>query len=228
MSSLDYRSRPSPNFGPRAPGAAIDILLLHYTGMASAAAALDRLCDPASQVSCHWLVEEDGTVWKLVEEQHRAWHAGRSWWAGVSDINSRSIGVELVNPGHELGYRPFPLPQMTAFADLARAILARHAIPRCRVLGHSDVAPERKSDPGELFDWAWLADQGIGLWPAAAATVAIVPDQGLRRIGYRVEGTDPDPAVIAAFQRHFLPHNLSGILDAETRGRISAVAAALA
>ena len=151
-----HRHRPSPNFGPRAPDKPIDILLIHYTGMESAEAALDRLCDPAAQVSAHYLIEEDGTIWSLVDEQHRAWHAGIAYWAGETDINSRSIGIELVNPGHELGYRPFPMPQMEALAGLAREILARHTIPNHRVLGHSDVAPERKCDPGELFDWAWL------------------------------------------------------------------------
>ena len=219
------KSRPSPNFGPRPAGTAIDILLIHYTGMESAEAALDRLCDPASQVSAHYLIEEDGRIWSLVDEQHRAWHAGIAYWAGETDINSRSIGIELVNPGHELGYRPFPMPQMEALAGLAREIVARHKIPNHRVLGHSDVAPERKCDPGELFDWAWLAAQGVGIWPADS-----VPSDGgdaagdLRRIGYKVEGDTPSTAVVTAFQRHFRPSRVDGCLDRDTQDIIAAVA----
>ncbi len=202
----------------------IDILLLHYTGMSSAQAALDRLCDPEAGVSCHWLIEEDGTVWQLVDEQHRAWHAGVAYWAGETDINSRSIGIELVNPGHEFGYRPFPKAQMQAIATLAREILSRHKIPPHRVLGHSDVAPERKMDPGELFDWAWLAGQGVGIWPSGEMVEPSPgPAEDLRRIGYRVGEEGPDPAVIAAFQRHFLPETLSRVLDAATRLRLALI-----
>lgn len=157
-------ARPSPNYSDRAPGA-IDILVLHYTGMSSCGDALARLCDPAAKVSAHYLIDEDGTVFHLVAEERRAWHAGISFWAGERDINSRSIGIELVNPGHELGYRHFPETQMLRLAELARDILARHPIPQQRVLGHSDVAPGRKRDPGELFNWQWLAGQGIGIWP---------------------------------------------------------------
>jgi N-acetylmuramoyl-L-alanine amidase len=224
-----YRVRLSPNFGPRPAGVPIDILLLHYTGMESAEAALDRLCDPAAQVSCHWLIEEDGTIWQLVEEQHRAWHAGKAYWAGETDINSRSIGIELVNPGHEHGYRPFPAAQMEALALLAREILARHPIPPHRVLGHSDVAPQRKLDPGELFDWAWLASRGVGIWPAGKAVEpSRDPASDLRRIGYELTYTEPDRAVIEAFQRHFLPAHLSGRLDLETLRRLADVTAVTA
>src|SRR5215469_15967809 len=123
---MPMRERPSPNHGPRPAPGTVDMLLLHYTGMTSAAAALDRLCDPAAQVSAHYLIEEDGTVWRLVPENHRAWHAGVSFWAGRRDINSHSIGIELVNPGHDFGYRPFPETQMASLESLARAILARH------------------------------------------------------------------------------------------------------
>jgi len=185
--------------------------------MESAKAALDRLCDPASQVSAHWLIEEDGTIWSLVDEQHRAWHAGQAYWAGETDINSRSIGIELVNPGHEFGYRPFPAAQMEALASLARDIIARHPIPPHRVLGHSDVAPDRKTDPGELFDWQWLARQGVGIWPQAPSSgVRSDPAEALRRIGYRVEGDIPSLAVITAFQRRFRPSRVDGDLDRET------------
>ena len=159
--------RPSPNHGPRRDGAAIDMLILHYTGMTTAAAALDRLCDPKTEVSAHYLIDEDGTVWRLVPEDRRAWHAGRAYWAGETDINSRSIGIELVNPGHEHGYRVFPEPQMTALIALSQGILSRHPIPPHRILAHSDVAPDRKLDPGELFDWRRLAMAGIGLWSDA-------------------------------------------------------------
>jgi N-acetylmuramoyl-L-alanine amidase len=211
--------RPSPNFGPRPVG--VDILLLHYTGMPDAEAALARLSDPASRVSCHWLIDEDGTVHRLVAEEMRAWHAGISFWAGERDINSRSIGIELVNPGHEWGYRPFPAAQMAALAELGAGILARHAIPPARVLAHSDVAPARKQDPGELFDWAWLAQRGIGLWPAAdAPAVTVDPAAALVAIGY--EAADPDS--IAAFQRRYRPGLISGAIDDETALRIAQIA----
>ena len=215
------RERPSPNHDARAR--AVDMLVLHYTGMASAAAALDRLCDPAAKVSAHYLVEEDGTVWRLVAESRRAWHAGQSFWRGIADVNSASIGIELVNPGHELGYRGFPEAQMAALEELARGILARHAIPARNVVGHSDVAPARKQDPGELFDWPRLARGGIGLWPARDPAA---PEEGeatrlLAAIGYSLADAG---AAIAAFQRHFRPPQCDGALDAATRARIAAVA----
>ena len=239
------RARPSPNFGRRPAGTAIDTLVLHYTGMNTAAEALDRLCDPAAQVSAHYLIEEDGTVWRLVEEDMRAWHAGVSWWQGAANLNDRSIGIEIVNPGHEFGYRPFPAAQMAAVAALCRDILARRPIPPARVLGHSDIAPMRKLDPGELFDWRGLAAQGIGLWPAmpgpaaapgpgadedAAAATAIA---GLAAIGYDTEGLSAGRAVesdaaltaaITAFQRRFRPGRVDGALDSETCALIAAVA----
>lgn len=159
--------RPSPNHDSR-EGQAIDMLLLHYTGMPSGEAALERLCDPNAEpgrVSAHYCIEEDGTIYRLVPEERRAWHAGVSSWSGESNINARSIGIELVNPGHEFGYRPFPEAQMLSLIELSQEILNRNTIRPDRVLGHSDVAPLRKEDPGELFDWARLAAAGIGLWP---------------------------------------------------------------
>ncbi|MGE3935303.1 MAG: N-acetylmuramoyl-L-alanine amidase [Rhodospirillaceae bacterium] len=224
--------RPSPNHGPRPTGRTVDMLILHYTGMPTAAAALDRLCDAAAQVSAHYLIDEDGTAYRLVDEARRAWHAGVSCWQGATDINDRSIGIELVNPGHEWGYRPFPEPQMQALIALCRGILARHPIPPVRVLGHSDVAPARKDDPGELFDWRRLAAAGIGVWPAAAAgagTATVAAMQALLgRIGYCVpDHGAADAATVAAvraFQRHFRPERCDGIIDAET----AALAAALA
>ncbi len=155
---------PSPNHNDRGD-AAIDMLVLHYTGMKTAKAALERLCDPAAKVSAHYTVDEDGTVYVHVPEARRAWHSGISSWAGAADINSRSIGIELVNPGHEFGYRDFPYGQIQALITLCHGILLRHPIPSARVLGHSDVAPARKEDPGERFPWKQLATAGIGLWP---------------------------------------------------------------
>jgi len=166
--------RPSPNHDERG-GAPIDMLVLHYTGMREGRAALERMCDTVAKVSAHYMIEEDGTVYALVDEERRAWHAGVGSWRGHDEINSRSIGIELVNPGHEFGYRAFPLAQMEALAQLAPGILSRHPIPQRNVVGHADVAPTRKEDPGELFDWAWLAARGIGLWPAANAPLPILP-----------------------------------------------------
>jgi len=216
--------RPSPNHGPRS--GAIDMLVLHYTGMTSAAAALDRLCDPAAQVSAHYLVEEDGTVWRLVPEERRAWHAGLSSWRGKSDINDASVGIELANPGHEGGYRPFPEPQIAALEALCRLILARHPIPPRNVVGHSDVAPQRKEDPGELFPWSRLARAGIGLWPAPPLPRAPASEAELRRllaaIGYGLDGELA--RVVTAFQRRYRPARCDGAADAETRSLIAAVA----
>lgn len=211
---------PSPNFGPRAAGA-IDMLVLHYTGMPDADAALDRLCDPKASVSAHYLIDEDGRVHALVAEAMRAWHAGVASWRGETDINSRSIGIELVNPGHEFGYRAFPPVQIAALVELAGAILARHPIAPRNVVGHSDVAPTRKEDPGELFPWQDLAEShGIGLWPCGEPC-ALPPEHvllaGLAQIGYDV--TEPEAAV-RAFQRHFRPWGVDGRADAETVGRL--------
>jgi N-acetylmuramoyl-L-alanine amidase len=184
-------------------------------------------------VSAHYVIGEDGTLWRLVDERFRAWHAGAACWRGERDVNARSIGIELVNPGHEFGYRPFPETQMEALIDLARAILARHPIPPGRVLGHSDVAPVRKTDPGELFDWARLARAGIGLWPDDADPGEARPPEfahvqrELARFGYEVaESGEPDEATrlaIAAFQRHFRPARIDGRPDAETASRLEAL-----
>jgi N-acetylmuramoyl-L-alanine amidase len=213
---------PSPNHNARPAGKAIDILLIHYTGMRDGDAALQRLRDPVAKVSSHYLIEEDGTIHRLVDESRRAWHAGAGYWAGERDINAVSIGIELVNPGHDNGYRAFPQPQMAALIELGRAILARHPIPPSRVLGHSDIAPTRKIDPGELFDWKALAEAGIGLWPEPAVgssdLVSIQKDLG--RYGYEVApGGALDAATTAAlqaFQRHFRPALIDGQPDAET------------
>jgi len=192
------------------------MLIIHYTGMVSAEAALDRLCDPASEVSAHYLIDEDGTTWRLVPEDRRAWHAGRAFWAGETDINSRSIGIELANPGHEHGYRPFPDAQMKALERLCRDILSRFPIPSHLVLGHADVAPGRKHDPGELFDWQRLAAAGIGLWPDDRPFDLSDFADDMRRFGYENDSAE----AVAAFQLHFRPSDVTGIQDDETRTRL--------
>jgi N-acetylmuramoyl-L-alanine amidase len=211
--------RPSPNHDARPDGAAIDMLVLHYTGMPSAQAALDRLCDPAAKVSAHYTIDEDGAVYSHVPEAHRAWHAGRSYWAGETDINARSIGIELVNPGHEFGYRAFVQTQIASLITLCHGILLRHPIPSWRVLGHSDVAPARKDDPGELFPWTELAKAGIGLWPQAIASE--LGAEALTRYGY--DPNAPQDKVIAAFQRHFRPKKLDGLWDNECAGLLASL-----
>jgi N-acetylmuramoyl-L-alanine amidase len=213
VAPMRMRERLSPNCDERPCGRRPDMLILHYTGMRSAAEALDRLCDPAAQVSAHWLVEEDGQVWRLVPEELRAWHAGVSFWDGESGLNAGSIGIELVNPGHEFGYRPFPEPQMAALVALARGVVARWRIPPHRVLGHSDAAPRRKQDPGELFDWRRLAGEGIGLWPKPSTPVGNAADAAAA-FGYEV--IDP-AATLAAFQRRFRPACVDSLADDETR-----------
>ena len=201
------------------------MLVLHYTGMKNAVAALDRMCDAGSQVSAHYMVDEDGEVFRLVDEADRAWHAGVAFWRGETDINARAIGVELVNPGHEFDYRAFPPPQMAALSGLCRDILARHDIPARNVVGHSDIAPRRKTDPGELFDWAGLAAGGIGLWPKNEDVPPIGEDavgDVLRAIGYEVEDL---VATLTAFQRRFRFQRLDGAADVETRTRLAQVLA---
>ncbi|HXR87127.1 MAG TPA: N-acetylmuramoyl-L-alanine amidase [Stellaceae bacterium] len=229
---MQIAERPSPNFDARPGDGRVDMLVLHYTGMRTAQEALTRLCDPAAKVSAHYLIDEDGGVTRLVAEEKRAWHAGISSWRGRSDINGASIGIELVNPGHEFGYRSFPEPQMVALEALARGILSRHPIAARNVIGHSDVAPLRKQDPGELFDWPRLARAGLGLWPnfagqaAAAAPLALREIQSeLAAIGYFCPQSGAQDAAttaaILAFQRHFRPERCDGVLDIETSRRIA-------
>jgi len=225
---------PSPNFEPRRAGRRADLLLLHYTGMTSAQAALDWLTRAESRVSAHYLVDEDGHVTQMVAEEMRAWHAGHAHWAGEDDINSCSIGIEVHNPGPECGYPDFPEAQMAAVEALCADILSRHPIPPARVLAHSDVAPARKCDPGEKFDWKRLARAGVGLWvkptppegdagwdegeegPEVAALQA-----SLARFGYRLEPSgvyDRATALaVSAFQRHFRPALIDGLADRSTR-----------
>jgi N-acetylmuramoyl-L-alanine amidase len=230
VSFLERRDRPSPNHDVRGEPPRINMLVLHYTGMVSAEAALDRLCDPGARVSAHYLVDEDGTIWQLVAETRRAFHAGRSFWHGETDLNRVSIGVEIVNPGHEWGYRAFPDVQMAAVEDLCRDLLTRRSIPPDRIVGHSDIAPDRKIDPGELFDWARLARAGIGIWPAPGRPTAgpvdrLRPITDLGAIGYAVPPASPGPTV-AAFQRRFRQSRCDGRIDRETATRIAEVRAA--
>ena len=199
------------------------MLVLHYTGMRTCAEALDRLCDPAAKVSAHYLIDEDGATYALVTEDRRAWHAGVSYWRGEHDINARSIGIELVNPGHEFGYRPFAEAQIQALLELCRGILGRHPIPARNVVGHSDVAPERKQDPGELFDWPRLARQGIGLWPDKIEPVATSESEVVAMLGAYGYDTAEPAAAIRAFHRHFLATCQDGAASAETAGRIKAL-----
>lgn len=239
MTALKIRERRSPNQIDRPQPGRIDMLVLHYTGMESAQAALDRLCDPAARVSAHWLVEEDGTLWRLVPESRCAFHAGRSFWAGESALNRVSIGIEIANPGHEWGYRPFPPPQMAALEALCRAVLARHPVPPDRILAHSDIAPDRKTDPGELFDWPRLATAGIGIWPPFSPLAARRRGEeidareeaaafgDLAAIGYALPPGNERPA-LQAFQRRFRPALCDGRLDGETATRLAETRAAFA
>ncbi len=233
MIQLQAIDRFSPNHGPRPEPARIDMLVLHYTGMTTAAAALERLCNPDARVSAHYVVEENGVIWRLVPENRRAFHAGVSCWEGERDLNAVSLGIEIVNPGHEWGYRPFPEMQIASVERLCGDLVTRYSIPPHRVVGHSDIAPERKSDPGELFDWARLARAGIGIWPPAKPAprgFAINHAEALRDlspIGYCANAESHKPA-LAAFQRHFRQSCCDGLIDIETAIRLSEVRKAFA
>lgn len=220
---MDILKRLSPNVNDRPAGTVVDMVILHYTGMKTGKAALDRLCDPDARVSAHYLVEEDGTTWQMAEDNHRAWHAGVSYWSGATDINDRSIGIEIVNPGHEFGYRTFPEAQMSAVEELVAQILERHRVSPARVVGHSDIAPTRKQDPGELFDWKRLADKGLSIWPETPgnAIETVNARRYLSEIGYDPEAPLAD--VVTAFQRRFVPADISGTLDENTLAMIAAV-----
>lgn len=233
---LTIRQNPSPNQGPRPDGVPIDMLILHYTDTVDTDAALNILLDPARKVSAHYLVAEDGTIHSLVPERRRAWHAGVSAWGGATDINDRSIGIEIVNPGHSNGYRAFPEAQMLALMALIKEIMQRHQIPPIRVLAHSDVAPQRKKDPGELFDWPRLAADGLAVWPNNVKQRIHLSSlqeiqAKLAKFGYAVpQGGVLDEEtrqVITAFQRHFRPRLLSGIPDEESEAILDALLAPL-
>ena len=237
-SSVVAEVRPSPNHGERRAGLRPDMIVLHYTGMPDATGALDLLCTPGSAVSAHYLVFEDGYIVQMVEESRRAWHAGTSFWAGETDINSCSIGIEIANSGHGYGYPDFPKRQIAAVTALCRSILTRHTVPPERVLAHSDIAPARKQDPGEKFPWRTLSDSGVGHWVKPAPiteggalltfghrgdTVAAMQGE-LSKYGYciAVSGTydSATQAVVTAFQRHFRPERIDGIGDESTRATL--------
>ena len=226
----------SPNHEPRA-GGIVDTIILHYTGMATAEAARERLCDPDAKVSSHYLVDEDGAVTQLVAENRRAFHAGVSSWQSETDINSRSIGIEIVNGGHDFGCPDFPARQINAVIQLCKDIRTRWPIPHQNVLAHSDVAPSRKQDPGEKFPWAVLHAAGIGLWvepvpisDGAALRIGDASDgvgklqESLRSYGYGIDVTnifdETTRDVVIAFQRHFRPQSVEGVADASTRATL--------
>ena len=238
---LTVAEAPSPNFDQRRGPP--DMLLLHYTGMQTAEAAVARLRDPEAKVSAHYVIDEDGSILRLVPEERRAWHAGKSWWKGETDINAVSIGIEIVNPGHEWGYRAFPDVQIDAVIALIDDIRTRWAIEDARILGHSDVAPTRKQDPGELFPWKRLAEHRQGLWfePAHERIAALGPpltigdtglgvhvlQAGLHRLGYEPlpDGvySEETRITVEAFQRHWRPSKVDGIADGETRATLMGV-----
>jgi len=215
MDELIHRECPSPNWNERK--LPVSMVVLHYTGMRTMQEALDRLCDPAAEVSAHYMIDEDGTVIRLVPEAKRAWHAGASYWRGITDVNSASIGIEIVNPGHEFGYRPFTEAQMESLIPLLAGIMTRHNIPPANVVGHSDVAPARKQDPGELFEWEVLARYGLAM-PTPKPRIRLLHDNpgafylSLERFGYEI--TD-GRAAVTAFQRRFRPRIIDGELDGE-------------
>lgn len=232
-SDLVTEVRPAVNFGERVGTVSPDILLLHYTGMDSADGALKWLCCEESGVSCHYYIYQDGHMVQLVPENKRAHHAGKSFWAGDTDINSRSIGIEIVNAGHQGGLPDFPIEQMKSVAKLCRDIISRHHISARNVLAHSDVAPGRKEDPGEKFDWAWLAQQGVGHHvaptPVGSGRFFALGDQGepvealqsmLAVYGYNIDITglfdEKTRTVVEAFQRHFRQEQVDGVADVST------------
>ena len=224
--SLVVRERPSPNFNERNADVPLRYIMLHYTDMLTCDAALDRLCDPAAEVSAHYVIDEEGLIFRLVDGNKRAWHAGKSFWRRLTDLNSASIGIELVNPGHQNGYRPFPAAQIKALKILLADLIQRHALsPTQCLLAHSDVAPGRRPDPGELFPWPDLAKAGFGVWPTddKPAPPHANATEFLQEIGYDVSDL---PAALLAFQRRFAPQNMTGKADALTLNRLTNVAAA--
>ncbi len=236
--SLEFIEAPTPNFDQRR--APPDMIVLHYTGMQTGEAAVERLRDPEARVSAHYVVEEDGRIFRLAPEERRCWHAGKGAWQGETDCNAASIGIEIVNPGHEWGYRAFPEAQVQAVIALVGDIRTRWTVPDARIIGHSDLAPDRKEDPGELFPWKRLAGEGHSLWfePAAERVAAlgealkpgdegigvVVLRSGLHRLGYGLmpggEYDEETRLTVTAFQRHWRQDKVDGIADGETRARL--------
>lgn len=233
---MHIEDKPSPNHDERKHP--VSLLVLHYTGMESGEAALARMRDPEAKVSAHYMIWEDGRITRLVPEARRAWHAGVATWQGQDDINSRSIGIEIVNGGHDFpapdgALPPYPDAQIAAVIALSREIMALHGIPPAGLVGHSDIAPQRKIDPGEHFPWPRLAEAGLGIWPAPETGAACVWSGGdtsrlnadLAAIGY---DTADVPAALRAFQRRWLQHSVTGLADADTLRRLRQIAAAYA
>ncbi|MBV8850399.1 MAG: N-acetylmuramoyl-L-alanine amidase [Methylobacteriaceae bacterium] len=242
-SRIGVNAHPSPNHNER-KGKPVDSIILHYTGMESADAALDLLCDPVHEVSSHYLVSADGEAFQLVPEDRRAWHAGRGTWAGETDMNARSVGIEMANAGHKYGAPPFEDAQIETVIALCKDIAARHRISPSRILGHSDIAVGRKIDPGEIFPWDRLAEAGVGHWvePAALGTEGhslqhddsgsevVALQKSLADYGYGIAVTgiydDATAIVVTAFQRHFRPALVHGIADPSTRDTLARLIAA--
>jgi len=239
-SSVVAEVMPSPNHGERIDNRRPDMIVLHYTGMTSATAALDRLCSRGTEVSAHYFVFEDGRIVQMVQEGRRAWHAGTAFWAGETDINSCSIGIEIANQGHDHGYPHFPKRQIAAVTALCRSIQTHHTIPPERVLAHSDIAPMRKQDPGEKFPWRTLHGSGVGHWVAPApitegpvlalgdrSDAVTALQKSLKDYGYGIqENGNYDSTmheVITAFQRHFRPERIDGICDTSTRATLQSL-----
>jgi N-acetylmuramoyl-L-alanine amidase len=235
---------PSPNFGERNNGLRPDMIVLHYTGMPDAEGAITRLCTAGTDVSAHYIVLEDGRIVQTVPEAKRAWHAGVGYWAGQDDLNSCSIGIEIINRGHDWGYPDFPSRQIAAVTALCRGIILRHDLPSHRVLGHSDVAPSRKKDPGEKFPWHSLANSGVGHWvrPApitrgeamrigASGDDVLALQHALARYGYGIEAdgqyNTATMEVVTAFQRHFRPERVDGLVDHSTLETLQALLTSL-
>ncbi|HVY84884.1 MAG TPA: N-acetylmuramoyl-L-alanine amidase [Caulobacterales bacterium] len=249
--ALDIRDRPSPNYDARTRP--IDLVVLHYTGMQDAETAIARLIDPEPKagrypgpwqthdtdpsaplprVSAHYVLDEAGVAHRLVDEQHRAWHAGASSWEGEGDVNARAIGIEIVNGGHDFGLPDFPDAQIEGLILLLRDILARHKLDPSRVVAHSDIAPDRKLDPGEKFPWKRLAEAGVAIWPGACATPptgdpVLFAQERLAALGYGVRASGVIDAqtrtALAAFQRRFRPARVDGVADEETLGLLAAL-----
>lgn len=217
----------SPNHALRPIGLPVTAIVLHYTGMQTAALAQARLCDPIAKVSAHYLVDEDGQIEQLVAESDIAWHAGLSAWRAMDGLNPHSIGIEIVNPGHEWGYRAFPACQIDAIINLLMDLLDRHPVPAANIVGHSDIAPARKQDPGELFPWHKLAAAGIGRWPDTRPCPVddVAARALLSSIGYRLDQQATSfGQVISAFQQRYRPLSIDGRLDPETMALLSGLA----
>ena len=238
-------SHSSPNWNERPVGTIIDTVVIHYTGMKTGQAALDRLCDPMAEVSAHYLIEEDGRVFQLVAEEKRAWHAGVSHWRGRDNLNHNSIGIELVNPGHEFGYKAFPDAQITALLQLLEEIHQRHNISPANIIGHSDIAFERKTDPGELFPWKLLHQKGFGLFSHKECEdntpILQSGDEGsaveemhslLKLIGYNVTESAcfdrMSEDALVAFQTHWRQTAVTGVYDQGTKNTLQDIAEQIA